>query len=998
MSPMLPIDPSLPIDPAILGESSNSHESLSLHQSSVDHHLVVPNEIQMEYVPEGDPFAPRLNLNDTYFPLQMPSPPRHLKRKRKQKPAAKADGECSFCQGDNTHNKAGYPETMDRMLFCDACDRGWHMDCLDPPLDSTPNGSWTCPLCPPIPPLPPELETQEFGMGQNGLGFTASPPPLAINNSTNHVNDEGINARSRSTNRPRKDRTQEVGGTHRGRFRVHSNNTGRKGPRASTVPASSLSPEQSPARRKVRLLVKSPKKRIDEEEEEDNEDEDEPTHMFEGILTPEQCSVTLTSIFESDKSFFNKARVRAESKFGPPVAPPLPCGLITPGPTTPSTPGPLAGPSSNANLSLIHSLRTRQAAIQAQQLNASLESYTSLAPDSHNTSHPPRIRTIRFGEFDIDTWYDAPFPEEYASVNDEVDRLGARFVGYFSKEKRSPKDYNVSCIMTLPVRQRKGWGSALIDFSFCLSKKEGRLGSPERPLSSLGALTYKRYWAHAIRLFLHTAIEPVKMEDICHATSMTLEDVYNTLQDLDFINVYERSQPPRPPPGTPIKYLRGRKNGPGITRRSLSRMKKDENKDQVVIPTEYEIHWDPQEIEVYVAAWKAKDQIKINPRLLKWSPFILAKIPKSMTIEDPNALGGHVKREPASLRPPKSNVTSPLAASLGAIALAQQGQSPNGVSEYRGERSSADVRSASAMEVDEELLTHVSDSSRKLRSSRSKSQHSSIEQRRSASAVPETSRLRTLRPRPSTQTRHNATASDHDNDGESSSSEEDGDEKDGNDSGDVSENQFRRVTRSSGRLESPKVRMLGPTSRKRRRVETPPSTDNEDTDGSLSELTHGSTSPQTPSPPRRTTRSEKLKLGDQNVNGTLKKADVGRVTRSHPQAASSPHANGISVPKGLESFHARHTRQAKHIHTETTAECISVNGIASKMVDDVEMASAEGSNNANHMMHGPIIKPAISQTNGITSSGSTPGMLNDEDGLGDEDAEGEEDLNPSDDY
>ena len=47
----------------------------------------------------------------------------------------------------------------------------------------------------------------------------------------------------------------------------------------------------------------------------------------------------------------------------------------------------------------------------------------------------------------------------------ESDSVGARFVGYFSKEKQSPKDYNVSCIMTLPVRQRKGWGNLLIDLS-----------------------------------------------------------------------------------------------------------------------------------------------------------------------------------------------------------------------------------------------------------------------------------------------------------------------------------------------------------------------------------------------------------------------------------------------------------------------------------------------------------------------------------------------------
>jgi hypothetical protein len=50
-------------------------------------------------------------------------------------------------------------------------------------------------------------------------------------------------------------------------------------------------------------------------------------------------------------------------------------------------------------------------------------------------------------------------------VMTEVDDDGAHFVGYFSKEKRSPKDFNVSCIMTLPVRQKSGWGNLLIDFS-----------------------------------------------------------------------------------------------------------------------------------------------------------------------------------------------------------------------------------------------------------------------------------------------------------------------------------------------------------------------------------------------------------------------------------------------------------------------------------------------------------------------------------------------------
>jgi len=109
----------------------------------------------------------------------------------------------------------------------------------------------------------------------------------------------------------------------------------------------------------------------------------------------------------------------------------------------------------------------------------------------------------------------------------EVDDLGARFVGYFSKEKRS-LDNNVSCIMTLPVRQRKGWGQLLIDFSepgcdsklvfqlistgYLLSKKEGRVGSPEKPLSGLGEVTYRKYWTLAVFDYLRNAPNNVTMD------------------------------------------------------------------------------------------------------------------------------------------------------------------------------------------------------------------------------------------------------------------------------------------------------------------------------------------------------------------------------------------------------------------------------------------------------------------------------------------------------
>ena len=47
---------------------------------------------------------------------------------------------------------------------------------------------------------------------------------------------------------------------------------------------------------------------------------------------------------------------------------------------------------------------------------------------------------------------------------------------------------------------------------YLLSKKEQKCGTPERPLSALGAIGYKRYWTLAIMRYLQDAPDNPRLE------------------------------------------------------------------------------------------------------------------------------------------------------------------------------------------------------------------------------------------------------------------------------------------------------------------------------------------------------------------------------------------------------------------------------------------------------------------------------------------------------
>lgn len=186
-------------------------------------------------------------------------------------------------------------------------------------------------------------------------------------------------------------------------------------------------------------------------------------------------------------------------------------------------------------------------------------------------------------------YYDVePFIFYVLTEIDEQDRSIYHFVGYFSKEKLNSSDYNVSCILTLPIYQRKGYGNFLIQFSYLLSRTEFKPGTPEKPLSDLGLLSYRNYWKVTMAFTLDSLYErfikdrqgiQVTLNNLSKLTGMKPSDVVVGLEQLECLI-------------------------------------KDASSGKFFIVLNF------QKIKEVIKNWQTKKYLNIKPDMLLWKPMI----------------------------------------------------------------------------------------------------------------------------------------------------------------------------------------------------------------------------------------------------------------------------------------------------------------------------------------------------------------------------------------
>ena len=114
-----------------------------------------------------------------------------------------------------------------------------------------------------------------------------------------------------------------------------------------------------------------------------------------------------------------------------------------------------------------------------------------------------------------------------------------QIVGIFSNEKMSWDNNNLACILVFPPWQRRGLGRVLMGASYALSRHEGRIGGPEKPLSELGKRGYMRFWQArvAMEVLARRSKSSVTVAELADQCAMQVDDVVCALKGMEICEV-----------------------------------------------------------------------------------------------------------------------------------------------------------------------------------------------------------------------------------------------------------------------------------------------------------------------------------------------------------------------------------------------------------------------------------------------------------------------------
>ncbi|XP_022240060.1 histone acetyltransferase KAT6B-like isoform X2 [Limulus polyphemus] len=429
---------------------------------------------------------------------------------------------CQLCGEKNSHND---------LLLCDTCNQAFHMGCLDPPLRKRPRGFWRCENC------TENLPSTKF-----------KEKRLNSKLATNHRKHSCGRMKIRNaTNR------SYISSSCDEDYDIHDKRNSRR--------------KSAP-----QYLVRKGKSRSRRSE---SPDESMDYNDIEPLASNNQQQQLPPGVTEKDLTLFKQAQ---ETAFQLNVGVCVTSQTMGQGslPLDPQVRCPAAIEFGQFEIQTWYSSPYPQEYARLPKLFVCefclkyMKSKSILARHMHKCTwtHPPATEIYRKGEisiFEVDgninkiycqnlcllaklfldhktLYYDVePFLFYVLTKNNDK---GCHLVGYFSKEKHCQQRYNVSCIMTMPQYQRMGYGRLLIDFSYLLSRKENLAGTPEKPLSDLGYISYKSYWKSVILEYLYNYQDKkITITSISKATGLNPHDIATTLQCLDMIKIGENERP-----------------------------------------------------------------------------------------------------------------------------------------------------------------------------------------------------------------------------------------------------------------------------------------------------------------------------------------------------------------------------------------------------------------------------------------------------------------------